>query len=217
MTDSEVIAEPLAGENRERRQSRRPLRRVCVFSASSDGASRVYADAAVMLGRLIARRGIGLVYGGGDVGLMGVIADAALDARGEVIGVIPHALVDRELAHHRLTRLHVVDSMHERKMLMADLSDAFVLLPGGYGSLEEFCEAITWLQLGIHNKSCGILNVSGYYDALIAQFDHSVNEGFVRRPHRQALIVETEPETLLLRLQEAPPIKEIKWVSDSER
>ncbi|HYM01287.1 MAG TPA: TIGR00730 family Rossman fold protein [Blastocatellia bacterium] len=195
----------------------RKLRRICVFCGSSNGNDPVYAEAALKVGRLLARSGIAVVYGGGDIGLMGVVADAALDARGEVIGVIPHALVDRELAHHRLTKLHVVESMHERKALMADLSDAFILLPGGYGSLDEFCEAITWLQLGIHRKPCGILNVNGYYDSLIAQFDRSVEDGFVRRSHREVLVIETEPKALLDRLSDAPVIEEVKWIKDEER
>lgn len=214
---AEALTEETVEESRSGMREARKLRRVCVFCGSSSGTNPVYRDAALSFGRLLARSGVALVYGGGDVGLMGAVADAALDARGEVIGVIPHALVERELAHHRLTRLHVVESMHERKALMADLSDGFALLPGGYGSLDEFCEAVTWLQLGIHKKPCGILNVNGYYDSLIAQFDRSVEEGFIRRSHRDVLLIETEPELLLQRLRFAPDIKEIKWIKEEER
>ena len=138
------------------------MKRVCVFCGSSIGAKPAYAEAARNMGRLIAERRIGLVYGGGNVGLMGVIADAALEAGGEVIGVIPLALADREIAHTGLTQLHIVDSMHTRKAMMAELSDAFIAMPGGVGTFEELFEAITWTQLGLHRKPCGLLNVDGF-------------------------------------------------------
>jgi uncharacterized protein (TIGR00730 family) len=145
-------------------------------------------------------RGIGLVYGGGRVGLMGQIADAALEAGGSVIGVIPRALLAREVGHEHLTQMHVVGSMHERKARMAELSDAFVALPGGLGTLEELCEVLTWSQLGIHSKACGILNVEHYYDPLLALLDHAVREGFVRPEHRAIVIDEADPVRLIERL-----------------
>jgi uncharacterized protein (TIGR00730 family) len=156
------------------------LRRVCVFCGSSTGNRTIYADAATQLAREMVRRGIGLVFGGGAVGLMGVIADAVLGAGGHAIGVIPHALVARELAHRALPDLRVVNSMHERKATMAALADAFVAMPGGFGTFEEFCEVVTWTQLGVHRKPCGLLNVGGFYDPLIAQFDRGVAEGSSR-------------------------------------
>src|SRR5205085_10209383 len=146
----------------------------CVFCGSSTGIGSEYAAAAVRLGREMVQRGIGLVFGGGAVGLMGVIADAVLEAGGHVIGVIPHALVARELAHRALPDLRVVNSMHERKAIMAQLSDAFIAMPGGFGTFEEFCEVVTWTQIGLHRKSCGLLNVGGYYDPFIAQIDLGV-------------------------------------------
>jgi uncharacterized protein (TIGR00730 family) len=149
------------------------------------------------MGTELARREIGLVYGGGRVGLMGVLADAALAAGGEVIGIIPEALLAWEVAHANLTDLQVVASMHERKARMADLSDAFVALPGGFGTLEEFCEVLTWSQLGLHRKPCGLVNVDGYYDPLLALLDHAVAERFVRPEHRALVLQATEPEPLL--------------------
>ena len=146
---------------------------------------------------MLARRGIGLVYGGGNVGLMGVIADAALAAGGEVIGVIPKALADREVAHHGVTELRVVDSMHTRKAMMADLSDAFIAMPGGVGTFEEFFEAITWTQLGLHRKACGLLNVAGFYTPLAAFIDQAVSDGFIKPVHRAAIVVDDNPERLL--------------------
>ena len=162
-------------------------------------------------------RKVGLVYGGGNIGLMGVLADAVLAGGGEAQGVIPHALVAREVAHKELSKLHIVDSMHERKQLMADLADAFVALPGGYGTFEEFCEAVTWSQLGIHKKPCGLLNVEGYFDALIAQFDHAVREGFLH-PDNRALVLEAkQPAALLKALAEwKAPAKEA-WIEKKER
>jgi uncharacterized protein (TIGR00730 family) len=165
------------------------------------GARPEYRGAAISLGRELSRRGITLVYGGGNVGLMGVLADAALEDGGKAIGVIPRSMVEREIAHPGLTRLHVVESMHERKALMADLADAFILLPGGFGSWDEFCEAITWSQLGMHRKPCGILNVLDYYAPLLALAGHAVSEGFVRSAHWDGVAVDTEPAALLERLQ----------------
>jgi uncharacterized protein (TIGR00730 family) len=177
--------------------------RVCVFCGSNAGSRPSYARAARELGTLLARRGLGLVYGGGRVGLMGTIADAALEAGGEVIGVIPEHLVARELAHPALTELLVVDSMHERKARMASLSRAFVTLPGGYGTLDETCEALTWTQLGLQSKPCGLLNVEGYFDPLIEFLEHAVQEGFLDRANRALLLVETDPARLLARVLDA--------------
>jgi len=160
----------------------------------------VYREAAIEVGRQLARRGIGLVYGGASVGLMGALADAALAAGGEVIGVIPRALVDREIAHLGLSELRVVDSLHQRKALMAELADAFLALPGGIGTLDELSEALTWSQLGIHRKSLGLLNVAGYYDALLATLDHAVAERFVRPENRALLISDTDAARLIERL-----------------
>lgn len=195
----------------------RQISRVCVFCGSSAGNRPIYQETAARLGTLMAERGIGLVYGGGCVGLMGVTAEAAMKAGGEVIGVIPGALVQREVAHNNITELRVVDTMHQRKALMADLSDAFVMLPGGYGSLDEFCEIVTWLQLGIHHNPCGILNVEGYYDSLLAQFDRAVKDGFISPKNRGMILVEDDPERLLDRLHSAPLVHEVRWVTESER
>jgi len=192
------------------------LNRVCVFCGSNCGMRSVYRESARELGTLLASRGIGLVFGGGRVGLMGAMADAALAAGGQVIGVIPQALVDKELAHRGVTELRVVDSMHQRKALMAELSDAFIALPGGYGTLEEFCEVLTWSQLGFHWKACGILNVAGYYDHLMALFDHAVAESFVHEAHRRLMLVEERPERLLDRLAEYHPPAVEKWLDWEE-
>ena len=158
-----------------------------------------------------------MVYGAGNIGLMGVLADAALAAGGEVIGVIPEALVARELAHNGVTDLHIVHSMHQRKALMADLSDAFIALPGGFGTFEELCETLTWVQLGIHAKPCGLLNVAGYFDPLIALFDRAVDEQFLRPQHRDLLQVATDPADLLDRLQAAPLPETHQWLDRDER
>lgn len=177
------------------------MKRICVFCGSSAGRNPAYRDAAEALGRLLAREGIGLVYGGSSVGLMTAVADAALAAGGEVIGVIPRALEAKEIAHPGLSALHVVGSMHERKALMAELSDGFVALPGGMGTFDEFFEVVTWAQLGIHVKPCGLLNVGGYYDRLTAFLDHAVAERFVKGEHREMIVVEERPEALLERFR----------------
>jgi uncharacterized protein (TIGR00730 family) len=187
------------------------VRRVCVYAGSNPGNDLIYAQAARELADLLAERGIGLVYGGGRVGLMGVLADTALAAGGEVIGVMPQALVDREIAHEGLTELRVVASMHERKALMAELSDAFVAVPGGIGTLEELIEIYTWSQLGIHAKPCGVLNVDGYYDHLAAFLDHAVAAGFLKAEHRAVLSVASEPSELLERLAAYVPRTVAKW------
>jgi uncharacterized protein (TIGR00730 family) len=168
--------------------------------------------ATVSLARHLAANGIAIVYGGGKVGLMGRLADAALAVGGEVIGIMPRSLVEREVAHARLTDLRVVDSMHERKAQMAELSDAFIALPGGYGTFEEFCEVLTWTQLGLHRKPCGILNIDGYYDRLLSLFDHAVDEQFLKLAHRAMVLSDSRPESLVGRLLEyVPPLVE-KWI-----
>ncbi len=168
------------------------------------------------MGEEIARRGLTLVYGGGHVGLMGIVADAALAAGGEVVGIIPQALVDRELAHPGLTQLHIVGSMHERKAMMEELSDGFVALPGGFGTLEEFCEIVTWAQLGIHGKPCGLLDAGGYYDTLIRFLDETVEQGFVNPAHRQMILVESDSGRMLDAMACYDPPQVIKWVTIRE-
>lgn len=169
------------------------------------------------MGRLLAERGIELVYGGGNVGLMGRIADACLSKGGRAIGVIPKALVDKEIAHRGLTELHVVESMHARKALMADLADAFVAMPGGYGTWDEFCEVLTWSQLGLQRKACAVLNVSGYYDSFLGMADRAVEQGFLRDVHRALLLADTDPVRLLDRLNSyTVPIVD-KWLNRSTR
>jgi len=192
------------------------LKRVCVFCGSSDGARSSYREATAMLGRVLAARRIGVVYGGGNIGLMGALADAALGAGGDVIGVVPEHLVNKELAH-RGVDLRIVHSMHERKALMADLADAFIALPGGYGTLEEFCEVLTWSQLGLHAKPCGLLNVDGYYDSLLGLFDHAAAEGFVRPQSRDLVVVDDQAARLLDRLAawQAPQVE--RWIDRDER
>ena len=173
------------------------MRRVCVFCGSSEGNRPAYRTAAADLGTTIASRGLGLVFGGGCVGLMGVVANAAMDAGGHVIGIIPNALVAREIAHLGIPDLRVVASMHERKAMMAELSDAFIAAPGGFGTFEELFEAITWSQLGLHQKRCGLMNVDGFYDPLLSLVDGAVREGFIRESNRQLVISESHPARLL--------------------
>lgn len=188
------------------------MRRVCVFCGSSAGARPEYVTAARKLGELLADRGVGVVYGGASVGVMGALADGALDRGGEVVGVIPEALQVRELPHRGVTRMHVVGSMHERKALMAELSDAFVALPGGLGTLEELFEVLTWGQLGLHRKACGLVNVAGYFDGLLAFLDRAVAEGFVRTEHRRMLLVEDDAPALLDALAAYTPPTVAKWL-----
>jgi uncharacterized protein (TIGR00730 family) len=191
------------------------LKRVCVFCGSNPGTRPEYADAARELASLMAGRRIGLVYGGGNVGLMGVLADAMLAAGGEVIGVIPASLVAREVAHHGVSELRVVQTMHERKALMNELSDGFVALPGGFGTLDEFFEILTWSQLGIHGKPCGLLNIAGYYDDLMLMLDRAVAEKFLRPAHRDLVITDTDAGRLLGRLAAFVPVTAGKWVGNS--
>ncbi len=192
------------------------LVRVCVFCGSSRGVRASYVDSARALGAKLAARSIGLVYGGGNVGLMGELADAALSGGGEVIGVIPRSLMVRELGHRGVTELVVVRTMHERKAKMVELSNAFISLPGGFGTFDELCEVVTWAQLGIHGKPCALLNVDGYFDPLIAMFDRAVVEGFIRAEYRELLIVERDAERLLERLEREPPRVSEKWADRAE-
>jgi uncharacterized protein (TIGR00730 family) len=187
-------------------------RRICVYAGSNTGADPAYAAAARALGAELAARGIGLVYGGGRVGLMGEIADAVMSGGGEAIGVIPEALFDRELGHRGLTELRVVGSMHERKALMARLADGFVALPGGIGTLEELVEVMTWSQLGIHAKPCGVLDAAGFYAGLRGFLDHMVREGFLRPAHRATLLADSDPGALLDRLEAYEPVAVPKWL-----
>lgn len=193
------------------------LQRVCVFCGSSLGIQPAYAQAADDIGRLLAQRGIELIYGGGNVGLMGRLADACLSHGGRAIGVMPRSLCDKEIAHNGLTELRVVESMHERKAMMADLAGAFIALPGGYGTWDEFCEVLTWSQLGLQRKACALLNVSGYYDPLLTMADRARDEGFLLDVHRDLLLADTDPVRLLDRLSTyTVPIVD-KWMDRSAR
>lgn len=192
------------------------MKRVCVFCGSSTGNRPEYRDAAERLAHELARRHIGLVFGGGCVGLMGVIADTVLAAGGHVIGVIPHALVAREVAHKSLPDLRIVNSMHERKAMMAELSDAFIAMPGGFGTFEEFCEAVTWTQLGLHRKRCGLLNVSGFYDSLLSLFDRAVADGFLKPSSRDLVVASDNPAALLDGLDAPLDSPEPKWIGSLE-
>ena len=186
------------------------MNRLCVYCGSSEGRNPAYREAAHSLGQILADRGIDLVYGGGRVGMMGAVADATLNAGGEAYGVMPQALVDREIAHEDLTELDVVDSMHTRKERMAELSDGFIALPGGFGTLEELMETLTWAQLGFHRHPCGFLNVADYYTQLIEFFNHQVEEGFVSADHRNMVIVTDDMEDLLdqFAAYDPPEVKE---------
>jgi uncharacterized protein (TIGR00730 family) len=193
------------------------MRRICVFCGSSPGARPAYAEAAAGFGHLLAAEGIGVVYGGGQVGLMGVLADAVLEDGGEIMGVIPQALVDREIGHPGVRDLRVVGSMHERKALMAELADAFVALPGGLGTLEELAEVYTWAQLGLHRKPLGLLDVEDYYAGMVSFLDHAVEERFVSEQNRELLMVEREPRALLERLRGwEPAAVQPKWLDRDE-
>ena len=193
------------------------MRRVCVFCGSTVGGREAYAAAAHGLGAALARAGIGLVYGGGSVGLMGILADAVLAGGGEVIGVIPRPLATREIAHHGLVDLRVVESMHERKALMTELADGFVALPGGLGTLEELLEVVTWAQLGLHAKPIAVLNVAGYFDRLLALLDHAIAERFVHPDHRMLVLAAPDVDALLETLRRArPAAAPRKWLTLAE-
>ncbi len=193
------------------------LNAICIYCGSSPGGNPVYREAAALLGRSFAERNIRLVYGGGSVGLMGVAADACLAAGGEVIGVIPQLLMDKEVGHAGVTKMHVVQTMHERKALMTELADGFIALPGGYGTLDELFEALTWLQLGYHGKPVGILNVAGFFDHLMTFVDHARDEQFLRALHHDALCVDRDLPALLekMRMVEAPDTN--KWLDRHKR
>jgi uncharacterized protein (TIGR00730 family) len=193
------------------------IKALCVFCGANHGRRSAYREAAHGLGELLATRHITLIYGGGNVGLMGTLADACLEAGGRVIGVIPQSLVDKEIAHAGLTEMHVVGTMHERKALMADLADAFLTLPGGFGTWDEFCEALTWSQLGLQRKACSFLNVEGYYDALLSLTDRAAEDGFIRTEHRDLLLVDTDPGRLLDRLERHDVPYVPKWVEKEGR
>jgi len=192
------------------------MKRVCVFCGSSAGSDGRYCAAAAEFGRLLAEREIGLVFGGGSVGLMGVLADAVLESGGEAIGVIPERLATKELLHTGVRDMRRVHDMHERKALMAELADAFIALPGGYGTLEELFEVITWAQLGFHRKNIGLLNVAGYFDPLVRLVDHAVEEGFIKPDHRWLIFVEQNPENLLDRFatHQLPAVRQ--WLGPEE-
>jgi uncharacterized protein (TIGR00730 family) len=198
------------------------MKRLCVFCGSNAGNNPLYRTEAEKLGRLLAARGIELVYGAGNIGLMGAVADACLEAGGTVIGVIPEALMGKEVAgravdHRTLTRIEVVDSMHTRKARMAELSDGFVALPGGFGTFEEFCEILTWGQLGFHVKPMGLLNVNGFYDPLLAMFDKAVDEGFLRAQNRAMALADTDLESLLATMTNYRPEPVSKWLKEEKQ
>ncbi|MBN8601045.1 MAG: TIGR00730 family Rossman fold protein [Planctomycetes bacterium] len=177
------------------------MKSICVFCGSRLGSKPIYRETAKSVGQLIAQQQLRLVYGGGNIGLMGVVADAVLEHGGEVVGVIPGHLQEKEVGHAGLTELHVVSTMHERKALMANLSDAFIALPGGFGTFEEFCEILTWAQLDLHRKPCGLLNVDGFYDPLLTLFDRAVDDGFLRPEYRSMVLTATDADELLMRMR----------------
>jgi uncharacterized protein (TIGR00730 family) len=192
------------------------MKRICVFAGSNAGTQPVYRSAAEALGQVLARNGVGLVYGGARVGLMGAVADAVLAASGHVTGVIPASLVEKEVAHQGLSELRVVASMHERKALMHDLAGGFIALPGGWGTLEEFFEVLTWAQLGLHRKPCGLLNVAGFFDGLLAFLDHAMDEQFVKRENRAMLLVASTSDALLRLFEGYVPPSADKWIDVAE-
>ncbi|UCV15211.1 LOG family protein [Quatrionicoccus australiensis] len=198
------------------------MQRICVFCGANPGYNPLYRNEAEKLGRLLAARGIELVYGGGNVGLMGVVADACLSAGGSVIGVIPQALMGKEVdgrhvEHRALNRLEVVDSMHTRKARMAELADGFIAMPGGFGTFEEFCEILTWGQLGFHVKPMGLLNVNGFYDPLLALFDHAVGEGFLRPQNRAMALADSDGERLLAAMAAFQPEPVSNWLKQEKQ
>ena len=193
------------------------MRRICVFCGASPGARPAYAEATAEVARLLVADGVGVVYGGGGVGLMGVLADAVLAEGGQITGVIPRALMDREIAHRDVTEMRVVESMHERKALMAELSEAFIALPGGIGTLEELFEVYTWAQLGFHRKPCALLNVEGYFDGIAEFLAHAVEERFLRVEHLEVLMVETDAAPLVESLRAYEPDSlQPKWIDREE-
>lgn len=190
------------------------MKRICVFCGSSVGSNEIYKTEAARLGKVLADQQIELVYGGGNVGLMGIIADSILENGGVCIGVIPKSIADLEIAHKQLTQLHIVDSMHERKLLMGELSDAFIAMPGGFGTLDELSEVLTYNQLRIYDKPMGLLNTEGYFNGLLKFFNHAVNENFVREEHRNNIIVSNDPSELISQLKDYEPVVIKKWIDD---
>lgn len=190
------------------------MKNICVFCGSSMGNKSDYLKAAEHLGNVLLEKGIGLVYGGGDVGLMGKIARTVFENGGEVVGVIPKALAEKEVAYKKLSDLRIVNSMHERKAVMAELSDGFMALPGGLGTVEEFFEILTWTQLGIHNKPCGILNVCGYYDYILKFVDQAIDDNFINKEHRSILMVDKDPASLIRQFENynPPKVDKVKWI-----
>jgi uncharacterized protein (TIGR00730 family) len=208
-----------SGEKRwaRRQYNRRVIKALCVFCGSNPGRRSAYTAAARTVGEQLAQRRITLVYGGGKVGLMGVLADACLEAGGKVVGVIPEALAAKEIAHAGLSEMYVVSSMHERKALMADRADAFLALPGGFGTWDEFCEVFTWSQLGILRKACALLNVEGYYDAFLTLADRACEDGFILPQHREMLLSDDDPARILGRIQEYEPPVLDNWAGRAQR
>jgi len=188
------------------------MKRVCIYCGSNPGSHYAYVEMAHQLGLVIARRNIELVYGGANVGTMGVLANTVLDAGGKVIGVITSDLIECGVAHDGLTELHIVNTMHERKAAMLELSDGFIALPGGLGTLEEFFEVFTWSQLGLHEKPCGLLNVNGYYDKLMEFLDHAVNQAFIREEHKAMILISNDPDTLLEEFKSFKVPSITKWI-----
>jgi len=193
--------------------SQEPRRRACIFCGSSLGHRSLFREAAVQTARLLVQQGYDLVYGGGRIGLMGVVADTVLEAGGHVTGVIPRFLASREIMHAAVTDLHLVDSMHARKALMAEFSDVFIALPGGLGTYDELCEILTWAQLGLHSKPVGLLNTDGFFDGLVQQMDRAVQEGFCRPEHRRLLVDASQPDELFAVLANYRPVGQSKWLS----
>ncbi len=192
------------------------MKNICVYCGSSSGRSPEYIDYATALAKELVKRNIGLVYGGASVGIMGEIADTVLDGGGEVIGVIPQSLVDKEVSHTGLTELKVVNTMHERKAIMAEISDGFIALPGGLGTIEELFEVLTWSQLGFHKKPCSLLNIKKYYNSLFLFLDHAVEEQFIKPIHREMLLIEDDPSKLLDAMEEYNPPAVDKWIGRNE-
>jgi uncharacterized protein (TIGR00730 family) len=192
------------------------MKNITVFCGSNSGFRAEYAEAARDLARLFVEQNIRLIYGGGNVGLMGIIADEVMRAGGEVVGIIPDSLDKKEVGHRAITELRVVGSMHERKAQMAELADGFIAMPGGIGTFEEFFEILTWAQLGFHEKPCAVLNIAGYYDGLLALCDNAVSEGFLRPAHRQLILEDSNPESLLEKMRNLKPLPLEKWIKDEE-
>lgn len=190
------------------------MKSICVFCGSSTGDNPIYREGARMLGRIMAQSGLHLIYGGGNVGLMGLLADASLEHGGKVTGVIPQSIADLEIAHQGLSELHITESMGERKDLMGSLSDGFIAMPGGFGTLDELSEVLTYNQLRVYDKPVGLLNINTYFDGLLAFFDHSVEEKFVRTEHRANIFVSNEPGELIREMQSFEPVQIKKWISD---